>query len=152
MNKLVVIRVALLYCFVFLPMHFLIGFLEGAARADWSFTLHDLWYQSGAWAAFIAGSLLVLAIPTVPVLAWAAVMISRRLAGRYHVGAGLVVGPVVLLLGAVTLSLFTTWDLDFLKVLLAFPSALLVPGAILGFGSMRAVENEGSAGSRLTSA
>jgi hypothetical protein len=142
MNKLVVMRVALLYCFVFLPMHFLIGFLEGVARADWSFTLRDLSYQSGAWAAFIAGSLLVLAIPTIPLLAWAVVVASRRLAGRYHVAAGLVVGPVVLLLVAVVLSLLTTRDLDFVQVLLAFPSALIVPGAILGFGSMRAVENE----------
>jgi hypothetical protein len=142
MNKLVLIRVALLYCFVFLPMHFLIGFLEGVAKADWSFTLRDLWYQSGAWAAFVAGSLLVLAIPTIPLLAWAVLAASRRLGGRHQVAAGLVVGPVVLLLGAAVLSLLTTQNLDFLQVLLAFPSAFIVPSAILGFGSMRAVENE----------
>jgi hypothetical protein len=144
MNKLVLIRVALLYCFVFLPMHFLIGFLEGVARADWSFTLHDLWYQSGAWAAFLAGSLLILAIPTIPLLAWVLVVASRRLAGAYRIAAGLVAGPVVLLFGAALLSLLSTADLDFAQVLVAFPVAFIVPGAILGFGSLRVVESDAS--------
>jgi hypothetical protein len=139
MHTFLVIRVALLYCWVFLPIHFLIAFLEGVIRADWSFTLRDLSYQSGAWVAFIAGSLLVLAIPSIPLLAWAVVVASRRLEGRYQVAAGLVVGPVVLLVGAALLSLLTR-DVGFVQVLLASPSALIVPGAILGFGSMRAVE------------
>ena len=144
MNKLVLIRVALLYCFVFMPMHFLIGFLEGVANTYWSLTLHDLWYQAGAWAAFVAGSLLVLAIPTIPLLAWAVVVASRRLAGTHRLAAGLVAGPVILLFGAAVLSLLTSADLDFAQVLVAFPVALVVPGALLGFGSLRAVENEPS--------
>jgi len=125
-------------------MHFLIGFLEGVARADWSFTLHDLWYQSGAWAAFLAGSLLILAIPTIPLLAWVLVVASRRLAGAYRIAAGLVAGPVVLLFGAALLSLLSTADLDFAQVLVAFPVAFIVPGAILGFGSLRVVESDAS--------
>ena len=125
-------------------MHFLIGFLEGVARADWSFTLHDLWYQSGAWAAFLAGSLLILAIPTIPLLAWVLVVASRRLAGAYRIAAGLVAGPVVLLFGAALLSLLSTADLDFAPVLVAFPVAFIVPGAILGFGSLRVVESDAS--------
>ena len=136
-------RITAAYLVVFLPIHFAIAFLEGAANGDWALTLHDFWYQLEAWVLLSGVAFLLLTIPSVALLAMAASR-SQSLPPFYRAVVGIVVGPLSVIMGAALLSVVLRQSFAFLESLLAFPVALVVAGGILGYGSLRFTPNASS--------
>lgn len=85
----------LLFVLCYMPASAIVGVLEGGVRGEWGLSGHDWVYQLGAFAAFIAPSLLILA-PFAGASVYATIRILQRRRLDYPLAWVAVFGPLVM--------------------------------------------------------
>jgi hypothetical protein len=126
-------RTVAAYYLVFLPAQFICGFVEGAARGDWRFTLVDLSDQFGGYVVYEGMWMALTGILVVPALLYLDRRLFSRLSTRRRLAGFIVAAPATVLICGVAASFISRGSVALaVFVPLAFPWSFAISNLLLG--------------------